>query len=126
MTIALTNVSNIMEQYEEKKEKNDKELTKIEILLTVYRIKQIIKSDFAQSIVNKYIIKDKTINGGRYTIKGTRITPEDIGRLVEYENNVTVEKILEEYPSLSNEEQILAGLFVHMKKIFTWRNILFS
>lgn len=125
MTEVLTNVENIMEQYEDKSYQEINKITRIEFILTVYKIKKIIKSDFAQRIIKENIIRDKTINEGRYTIKGTRITPEDIGRIITKEK-VTVEEIYEEYPSLDKDEQILAGLFIYMKDIFTWRKVLFS
>lgn len=124
MTNVLTNMENIIDDYEvEKKEKIN---LKLKSFFIVYKIKRILKTDFAQKIISENIIKDKAVNNGRETIKGTRITPDDIGRIVAMNKNVTIENIFEELPSLKNQEQILAGLFVFMRKNITWRNLLFA
>ena len=124
MTNVLTNMENIIDDYEvEKKEKIN---LKLKSFFIVYKIKRILKTDFAQKIISENIRKDKAVNNGRETIKGTRITPDDIGRIVAMNKNVTIENIFEELPSLKNQEQILAGLFVFMRKNITWRNLLFA
>ncbi len=76
--------------------------------------------------MKEYIIKDKTINSGRATIKGTRVTPEDIGRILLKKENMEVKDIMEEYPSLENEEQVLAGLMYYVRKNVSFINILFA
>lgn len=124
MTNVLTNVENIIDSYEDKEQQ--KINPRLEAFLIVYKLRKLIKSDFAQKIVEKNIIKDKKINNGRYTIKGTRITPDDIGRLITNEKDISIEEILKEYPSLKSEEQILAGLFIFLKDNITWRKVLFA
>ena len=124
MTNVLTNVENIIDNYEDKKQQ--KINSKLESFLIVYRLRKLIKSDFAQEIIEKNIIRDKKINNGRCTVKGTRITPDDIGRLVTNEEDISTEEIFREFPSIENEEQILAGLFIFLKNNITWRKVLFT
>lgn len=124
MTNVLTNVENIIDSYEEKEQQKINQ--RFKTFLIVYKLRKIIKSDFAQEIVDKNIVRDKKINNGRYTIKGTRLTPDDIGRLVASQKNISTEEIFKEYPSLENEEQILAGLFIFLRDNITWRKVLFS
>lgn len=124
MTDVLTNFENIIDDCaNETKEKIN---PKIELIFIVYRFKKLIKTDFAQKIIEENIVRDKNINKGKDTIRGTRITPEDIGRIITTNKNVSVETIYEELPSIENEKQILAGLFVFMKKNLTWRKILLN
>ena len=124
MTNVLTNVENIIDSYEDKEQQ--KINPRVEAFLIVYKLRKLIKSDFAQEIIQKNIVRDKKISNGRYTIKGTRLTPDDIGRLVTNEKDISIEEIFKEYPSLENEEQILAGLFVFLKDNITWRKVLFA
>lgn len=124
MTNVLTNVENIIDNYEDKEQQ--KINSRLESFLIVYRLRKLIKSDFAQEIIEKNIIRDKKINNGRSTIKGTRITPDDIGRLVTNEEDISTEEIFREFPSIENEEQILAGLFIFLKNNITWRKVLFT
>ena len=124
MTDVLTNFENVIDDCAN--ETKDEINPRVELIFMVYRFKKIIKTDFAQKIIKENIVKDKNINQGRYTIKGTRITPEDIGQIMINNKNVSINTIYDELPSIENEEQILAGLFVFIKKNFTWRKILFS
>lgn len=124
MTNVLTNVENIIDNYEDKEQQ--KINSRLESFLIVYRLRKLIKSDFAQEIIEKNIIRDKKINNGRCTVKGTRITPDDIGRLVTNEEDISTEEIFREFPSIENEEQILAGLFIFLKNNITWRKVLFT
>lgn len=125
MTDVLTNVECIMENYENELLEKDSEITKVEIILLVYKMKKIVKSEYAQKIIKDNIVKDKTINEGRYTIKGTRVTPEDIERIIcNKEKGLTFEEILKEYPSLENEEQIMAAIFFFVQKNIKWSKVL--
>lgn len=124
MTDVLTNFENIMDDYSNSKK--EKTVSKLEFIITVWQTKRILKNSFAQKIIKENIIKDKRINQGRATIKGTRITPEDIGRIIENETNVTLEKIRDEFPSIENKDQVLAGVFVFMKDRLKWKEILLS
>lgn len=126
MTNVLTNADNIIGTYEEKKNIENKESSKSELILLYLKIRDVIADEEAQELMKKYIIKDKTINSGRATIKGTRVTPEDIGRILVKRENMDIEDIMEEYPSLDNEEQVLAGLMYYVKKKVSFINILFS
>lgn len=124
MTNVLTNVENIIDSYEEKEQQ--KISPRLEAFIIVYKLRKLIKTNFAQEIIGKNIVKNKKINNGRCTIKGTRLTPNDIGRLVTNEKDISIEKIFMEYPSLENEEQILAGLFIFLKDNITLRKVLFA
>ena len=122
MTDVIMNVENIIENY---KDENQEIINpKIDTFFIVYRLKKLIKTEFAQQLIRKNIVNNKEINGGKSTIKGTRVTPNDIGRIVTSTKCVTIEKIFEELPSLETEEQILAGLFVFMKDNITWKKVL--
>ena len=124
MTDVLINFENIIDDCTN--EPKNKINSKIELIFIVYRFKKLVKTDFAQKIIKENIIKDKNINQGRDTIKGTRITPEDIGQIMMNNKNVSVKTIYDELPSIENENQILAGLFVFIKKNFTWRKVIFQ
>lgn len=124
MTEVLTNVEYIMDNYQEEQLKKNDKITKVEIILSVYKMKKIVKSEYAQKIIKENIIKDKTINEGRYTIKGTRVTPEDIERIICSKEEVTFEDIYNEYPSLENENQIMAGILFYVQKNIKWSRIL--
>lgn len=124
MTDVLINVENIIDDYEDKN--NEKINVKIECFLILYRLRKMMKTEFAQKIIKENVIKDKGINNGKCTIKGTRITPNDIGKIIVESKNITMEKIFEEFPSLENENQILAGLFVFIKENITFKKVLFG
>lgn len=126
MTNVLTNADNIIGTYEEKKSNESKEISKSELFLLYLKIRDVINDEEAQQLMKEYIIKDKTINSGRATIKGTRVTPEDIGRILLKKENMEVKDIMEEYPSLENEEQVLAGLMYYVRKNVSFINILFA
>jgi uncharacterized protein (DUF433 family) len=80
-----------------------------------------IKKDAAKSEYKKYIkeniIRNKKIRKGHPTIKGTRLTPEDIACLItKNEGKLSNEDILKEYPSLSSEKQIDFALLYFIEK----------
>ncbi len=126
MTNVLTNADNIICTYEEKKSNESKETSKSELMLLYLKIRDVINDKEAQQLMKDYIIKDKAINSGRATIKGTRVTPEDIGRILLKKSNMGIKDIMEEYPSLDKEEQILAGLMYYVRKNVSFINILFN
>lgn len=126
MTNILVNAGNIIDTYEDDKDFENKKPSVLENILLYCKVKNIINTSYAKGIVSKYIIKEKTINLGRATIKGTRVTPEDIGRILLSNENITIKDIIEEYPSLSNEEQVLAGLIYYVDKHISFIKILFS
>ena len=126
MTNVLLNAENIIDTYEEKKDVSSKKPSRIEYILLYFKVKQVTHGEYAKELVNKHIIKDKTINSGRATIRGTRVTPEDIGRVLVYKDNVKVKDILDEYPSLTNEEEVLAGLIYFIDKHVSLKQVLFN
>lgn len=126
MTNVLTNAENIIEKYEDKQYAENKNISKMERILLYLKIKDAIEEEYAQELTKKYIIRDKAINSGRATIKGTRVTPEDIGRILLKKENMGIKDIMKEYPSLNKDEQILAGLMYYVKKNVSFINILFS
>lgn len=126
MTNVLVNAENIIDTYEDRKEPEDRELSKIEIMLTYYKLKRVINDESAQRLVKKHIVKDKSINSGRATIKGTRVTPEDIGRILLAKEDMGIEDIMKEYPTLESKEQVVAGLIYYMDKHISLMKILFN
>lgn len=126
MTNVLVNAENIIGTYEEEKDIDNKKSSKLELVLLYFRMKDVINDKDAQELVKEYIIKDKTINSGRATIKGTRVTPEDIGRILVKKENMSIKDIIEEYPSLDEEKQVLAGLMYYIKEHISLINILFA
>ena len=126
MTNVLVNAENIIDTYEDRKEPEDRELSKIEIMLTYYKLKRVINDESAQRLVKKHIVKDKSINSGRATIKGTRVTPEDIGRILLAKEDMGIEDIMKEYPTLESTEQVVAGLIYYMDKHISLMKILFN
>lgn len=98
--------------------------SKIETIKNAIRIKTI---DKYEEIINKNIIKDKEIRNGRATIKGTRITPKELMFCIAEKINQDEKKgietnykeirkyLSEEYPSITNEEQIEAALYYTIK-----------
>ena len=126
MTNVLVNAENIIDTYEDRKEPEDRELSKIEIMLTYYKLKRVINDESAQRLVKKHIVKDKSINSGRVTIKGTRVTPEDIGRILLAKEDMGIEDIMKEYPTLESKEQVVAGLIYYMDKHISLMKILFN
>lgn len=125
MTNILINAESIIDTYEDKKIFDSKVPSKIEYILLYRKVKRAVNTEYAQELMKKYIIKDKTINSGRATIKGTRVTPEDIGKALFIKENMDVKDIIQEYPSLTNEEEVLAGLIYYINKISLIK-ILFS
>lgn len=126
MTNILLNAENIIDTYEEEKDVNSKKPSRLEQILLYLKIKQVTHGEYAKELINKYIIKDKTINSGRATIRGTRVTPEDIGRVLVYKNNVKVKDILDEYESLTTEEEVLAGLIYFINKNVSLTQVFFN
>lgn len=115
MTNVLTNARNIIDTYEETQD-FDKDFSKLEMIFEYYKIKKVINEERAQKLIKDYIVEDKTINSGRATIKGTRVTPDDIGRILLIKENIEIEDVLKEYPSLEKEEQVIAGLIFYVDK----------
>lgn len=124
MTNVLFNAENIIDTYEENKNISNKRNSKLELILLYLKMKDII--DDNKSLINEYIIKDKTINSGRATIKGTRVTPEDIGRILVEKENLNIKDIMKEYTSLEDEKQVLAGLMYYVQRNISLKNILFA
>lgn len=125
MTNVLTNARNIIDTYEETQD-FDKEFSRLELIFEYYKIKKVINEERAQKLIQNYIVKDKTINSGRATIKGTRVTPDDIGRVLLVKENMEIEDIIKEYPSLENEEQVIAGLIFYVDKNISLIKLLFA
>lgn len=126
MTNVLINADNIIDTYEEKKDFENREPSTLENILLYWKIKKVIHEEYAKKLTKKYIIKDKTINSGRATIKGTRVTPDDIGRILFADKDIEIKDIMENYPSLSKEEQVLAGLIYYVDKHLSLAKILFA
>lgn len=118
----MTNVLNIcnMQEYVS----NDNKISKIDMIRDTIRIKTI---DIYDEIIDKNIIKDKEIRNGKAIIKGSRITPKElifcIAEKIEQDEKNGIETnyegikkyLSEEYPSITNEEQIKAALYYTIK-----------
>ena len=126
MTNVLVNANDIMDTYEEKDEIRNKKLSKIEKILLYLKIKNTANSEYAQNLIKKYIGKNKEINSGRATILGTRVTPEDIVGLLLTREKIEVEDITKEFPSIENNDQIMAGLMYYFSNNLSLLHILFS
>ena len=117
----MTEVLNICNMQEYVVNNND---SKIENIKNAIRIKTV---DKYEEIINKNIVKDKEIRNGRATIKGTRITPKELIFCIAEKINADEKKrietnyegikkyLSEEYPSITNEEQIEAALYYTIK-----------
>ncbi len=126
MTETLENFTQIMENYESKKEKDT---SKIHEIATFLKMKSIASQ--YDEIICKYTEKNKKIRNGKTVIKGTRITPEEMLLIVkeamdEKNNDIDTmcKYINEQYPSIDSKEQIIAGIFYNIKKISTFKYIL--
>lgn len=87
----------------------NKKLEQIKLLFTIkYR-----ENNKYNELIDKYIVCDKRIRDGEATIKGTRITVEDIVYITMEEESK--KNVYKQYPSIKNEEQILAALLYVVK-----------
>lgn len=77
-------------------------------------LKKMVKDTNFDSIITKYIVKDKEIKSGMPVIKNTRISTKDIMKMTisGYESD----DILRNFPSITNEKQILAALVFEIRK----------
>lgn len=84
------------------------------------RAKDIIKilrsSKYIQKLINDHIVSSPSIRFGRPTIKGTRIAVEDIVQLCR--EGLSIKEIMDEYPSIESEEQIIAALSFHILETY--------
>lgn len=71
---------------------------------------------WVRKLIKDNIIVDKSIRFGKPTIKGTRITVDDIIQLIL--DGYSIKDILEQYPSLT-DEKLLAALLYPFRKSLT-------
>lgn len=122
MTDVLT--ANLDSIIETKVQKTDKEEIHENKIIRYLEYRKLIKSDYAQDLIKKYIQKDKKNKHCQYIIKGTRITVEDIIRILAIKENAELEDIKKEYPSLENIEQVIAAILLYAdKKLRLWKII---
>jgi uncharacterized protein (DUF433 family) len=81
---------------------------KFNILVNVVEKDDIIK------LINDNIEKNKSIRFGKPVIKGTRISVYDVVDLVV--ENYSTREIMEQYPTIDNENQIRAALLYYFNK----------
>ena len=79
-------------------------------------------------LIKEHVIKDNHIKDGRAILKGTRITVEDV-LYIAREAQINDEKnwqeyIFKEYPSIQNQEQILAAVVYFIKHEISTINII--
>lgn len=83
--------------------------------ITEYHIiRTMVKDKIFDSLVKEYIVKDKGIKSGVSIIKGTRISTNDILRMIA--DGYKVEEIQEEFPTINDERQLLAALVYEIRK----------
>ena len=82
----------------------------------INEIKDITKNKQYKDYIKENIIKNAKIRNGCPTIKGTRITPNDIVTLCYRTNGLSIENILEEYPVLTDERQVTFTLLYYMER----------
>lgn len=124
--VTMTNVlinENIEDFFSTKSEPEVKETRKINnrkfaTILTFIKLKY---SRAFDDIIKKYIVCDKNIRNGEATIKGTRITACDILYILSEarSDKKSIEYIYEQYPSITNKDQILAAILYMIKKTRT-------
>lgn len=140
MMTAADCLENMIYEDEELKKELKEESTKtkfvdkIEAIIMVKKFKKLLKNK--NSKVYSYLDNNKEILNGKTVIKGTRITPETITNYVYFlmsgnnnNNKITspskvVEKVLTEYPSLT-EEDIKAAMIYDVANT-SYISILFS
>lgn len=106
---------------EEKKQKRGRFSSMYELLEIKYNKKY-------NKLIEKHIEKNNEIKDGRAILKGTRITAEDILYITEeaqinHEKN-WLEYIFKEYPSIQNQEQVLAAILYLIKYEISTINII--
>lgn len=95
-------------------ETQNNETNKFQELKLIFNIKT--KKKYKE-IIDEHIIVDKNIRNGEAVLKNTRITVDDVSCIL-YETRGKknqLEYIYEQYPSLTNKEQILAALLYSIK-----------
>lgn len=111
----MTNVlvaDNLIELIGNEKESTDIKNRKLEQIKFLFSIKYKENKKYNE-LIDKYIICDPNIRDGEATIKGTRITVEDIVYIIMEDN--WKKDIYKQYPSIKNEKQILAALLYVVK-----------
>lgn len=101
--------------YKEQESKKKVKSTKLNLLLRFLWLKH---NKELYKIVEKNIVSDKNIRKGQPTIKGTRITVQDMMYIL---NDTIIsgndlEYIYEQYPSITDKKQVLAAILYDIKK----------
>lgn len=112
MTNILTN-ENIRDAIFDER-RNENKGSKIRDIKLIYDVKT--KKEY-EEIINKYIVIDPNVRNGEATIKDTRITTEDIIYIIYYSSKEKdiFKYICEQYPSLTDKNQIMAALLYSIK-----------
>ena len=71
----------------------------------IQEISEKTKDKTYKKYIEENIVFNKQIRNGHPTIKGTRLTPNDVANIA-YKTDMSMEKMLYEYPSLTDEQQI--------------------
>lgn len=108
--------SNIDEQMQNKNSESKRELWK-----TFRMLKSMAKDTRFDSVVKEYVVKDIKIKSGVPIIKGTRISTKDIMRMIL--DGYDIDEILENFPSIENDKQILAAIIYEVRNI-NWLKLL--
>ena len=82
----------------------------------INEIKEKAQNKQYKDYISKNIVKNAKIRNGRPTIKGTRLTPNDVAMLCYRTNDISIENILKEYPTLTDERQVAFVMLYYMER----------
>ena len=124
MTNVIRNMQNIIVT-DEKKWYFDGKISNLKNKMLIYvYMKLLVNSDYSRKLIKTHIVRNKNVNSGSWTIKGTRVTPGSIACVISMTEGVEMGDILRELPTLNNEEQVLAGIFCYLKEECKLRRII--
>lgn len=101
-----------------------KNIKKSSIVKDFFKLRKLIKNEKFKKLEKEYIISNTNINDGKRTIKGTRVEPKDITNALI--NGIKIDKIKENFPSITSDKQIVAALTYEIRKITFFRILLVS
>lgn len=98
---------------EEEKKNKHSHRNIVELYKKYSALKHIVKTQGMQQVMKEHIIKDKRICNGEATIKGTRLTVNNVVNMALEMEDIT--EVMKNFPSITSEEQVLAALVYYIK-----------